>query len=200
MIAPIACVVEGYGELPAVPILIRRIAARVSPSMSVEVPRPIRTSRDKLVRSEVELQRVVAFAAQQIQRNGAILVVVDADDDAPCQIGPQLLHRAREAAVGLPISVVLAKREFEGWFIAAAESLRGKRGLPDHIVPPDNPEAIRDAKGWLEAHLPRGRAYSPTTDQPALAAMFDLDLARERAPSFDKFYRDVRRLLEGFVV
>jgi len=40
-----------------------------------------------------------------------------------------------------------------------------------------------------------GRAYSEVTDQPALSALFDLDLARERAPSFEKLWREARRLL-----
>ena len=39
-----------------------------------------------------------------------------------------------------------------------------------------------------------GHRYTETLDQPALAAAFDLDLAR-RADSFDKLYREVARLL-----
>ena len=39
------------------------------------------------------------------------------------------------------------------------------------------------------------RTYSETTDQPALAAQFDLKQAR-KADSFDKCYRDIVRLLE----
>ena len=39
-----------------------------------------------------------------------------------------------------------------------------------------------------------GRNYIETLDQPALAARFDLDLAR-RADSFDKCYREIIRLL-----
>lgn len=48
-----------------------------------------------------------------------------------------------------------------------------------------------------------GRSYSEVTDQPAsevtdqpaLAALFDLDQARRGAPSFDKLWRDLARLL-----
>jgi hypothetical protein len=35
---------------------------------------------------------------------------------------------------------------------------------------------------------------SETVDQPALTAAIDIDLAR-RAPSFEKLYRELRRLL-----
>ncbi len=40
-----------------------------------------------------------------------------------------------------------------------------------------------------------GRSYSPSTDQPALTAVFDMDVARKRAASFDKLYRAVESLL-----
>jgi hypothetical protein len=40
-----------------------------------------------------------------------------------------------------------------------------------------------------------GRSYAETTDQPALAAIFDMEMAR-RADSFDKCYREIRSMLE----
>jgi hypothetical protein len=72
--------------------------------------------------------------------------------------------------------------------------LRGHRDLPVDLGSPRDPEAIRGAKEWLDRHMPRGRAYIETVDQPALAARFDLALAR-RARSFDKCYREIVRLL-----
>jgi hypothetical protein len=94
----------------------------------------------------------------------------------------------------VPIAVVLAKREYEAWFLAAAESLRGKRGLPDDLQPPDDPEAIQGAKEWLRARMPTDRKYGAVLDQPALTALFDMDAAR-RLGSFDKCYREIVRLL-----
>jgi len=91
------------------------------------------------------------------------------------------------------VSVVLAKCEFEAWFLAAAESLRGERGLGHDLVSPGDPEGIRGAKEWLRGRM-TGATYSETLDQPALTARFDLDAAR-RADSFDKCFREIRRLL-----
>ena len=48
----IAPIVEGHGEVQAVPVLIRRVAAHVAPGVNVDVPRPHRRSRSKLVRSD----------------------------------------------------------------------------------------------------------------------------------------------------
>jgi hypothetical protein len=93
--------------------------------------------------------------------------------------------------------VVLANREFEAWFLAAAPSLRGRRELAPDIDRPVDAESPRDCKGWLTDHRTDGRSYKPVTDQAALTSMFDMAMARAHAPSFDKFWRDVERLVRG---
>ena len=92
------------------------------------------------------------------------------------------------------IGVVLAKHEFEAWFLAAAESLRGFRSLDTSLSAPPDPESIQGAKEWLSGHMSGAGGYRETVDQPALAARFDLEKARA-APSFDKCYRELTRLL-----
>ncbi|MBM4466711.1 MAG: DUF4276 family protein [Chloroflexi bacterium] len=92
-------------------------------------------------------------------------------------------------------SDVLAKSEFEAWFLGSLESLRGVRGLAEAAVSPERPEDIRDAKGYLSRQMTGGRTYVEVDDQPALADRFDLQLARQRCPSFDKFIRDVESLV-----
>jgi hypothetical protein len=191
---PIACIVEGHGEVEAVRILIGRIAERVDPTLSVNVKRPLRVTRSQLVRAG-ELERAVELAARQVGRQGGILVLIDSDDDCPAELGPQLLDRARKARGDLAIGVVLAKREFEGWFLASAESLRGKRGLPGDLAPPPDPESIRGAKEWIARHMIGGGTYSETLDQPALTAVFDLDQAAARSNSFDKCLREITGLI-----
>ena len=194
MTVKIGCIVEGESEVATVPILIRRIAANLYPELPIVVPPPIRRPRNKVVK-ENELERAVEFVARQIGGQGAIFIILDSDKDCPAELGPALLHRASQTRSDLPIAVVLAKHEFEAWFLASAESLRGKRGLKRNISPPDNPEAIRGAKEWLRRRMQRGKTYSETQDQPALAALFDIDQARQ-ADSFDKCYRDIVYLLE----
>ena len=190
----IGCIVEGHGEVEAVPILIRRIAKRLYPELQVVTPPPIRVPRDKVVKAG-ELELRVELAARKISSQGAILILLDSDDDCPAQLGPALLRRALQARNDLPIAVVLAKHEFESWFLAAAESLQGQRGLRNNLLPPNNPEAIRGAKGWLSQQMDSDRRYSPRLDQPGLTDRFDLDQARQ-ADSFDKCYRDIVHLLD----
>lgn len=190
----IGCVVEGKGEVEAVPILIRRVAAIHCPEIFPVVSIPVRFSRNK-VSKPGELEHAVGIAVQSISRQGAILIILDSDNDCPAQLAPTLLARISPVFRNIPIAVVFAKHEFESWFLAAAESLRGKRGLKTDINSPDNPETIRGAKEWLRRHMQTGKTYRETRDQPALAALFDLEQARQ-ADSFDKCYREIVRLLE----
>jgi len=131
----IACVVEGHGDVNAVPTVIRRVAQEVEPATSVVIPHPIRIPKGKLLRPG-ELERAVQLAAMQAGERGGILILIDADDDCPAQLAPALLARARTARGDVPLAVVLPKSEFESWFLAAAESLRGHHGLPADLQPP----------------------------------------------------------------
>ncbi len=188
----LGCIVEGQGDEQAVPILLRRFALeRLDPPIAIEQPVMLRVPRDKL-KKQGELERSVELVARRLGGRGGILILIDADDDLPCVLGPALLQRARAARSDLPIGVVLANREFEAWFLASLESLSGCRGLPLDTPSVAEPERRRDAKGQLDDLL--GRRYSETLDQAAFTARLDLEAAR-RARSFDKCYREIAKLL-----
>jgi hypothetical protein len=190
----IAVIVEGHGECEAVPILIRRIAQDIAPDFVPKVLSPFRVPASRLSRAG-ELERAIILTANKLQGRGGIVIINDCDDGCPAQDGPVLLKRAVVVRKDMPISIILAKREFEAWFLAAAKSLQGRRGLPNDLEPPENPESIRGAKEWLSDKMPSGRNYTETTDQPAFTALFDMNAARA-ADSFDKCYRAVRHMLE----
>jgi hypothetical protein len=186
----VGLIVEGHGEERSAPILLRRVLQALDASLHPDVLPAYRLSRGKLVKKE-EFERTIELMARKVGTEGRILVLLDADDDLPCVLGPRLLEWAKSYRPDRDTSVVVAKHEYEAWFLAAAASLRGKRGLPADLDPPAAPEGVRDAKGWLHHRMPDG--YSETLDQPALTSVFDLNVAR-RADSFDKFFREVGRL------
>lgn len=194
MIIRIAAIVEGHGEVESVPVLIRRIAAEIDSSIALQIE-TLRYSSSKLKKNN-ELERAVEQAADIMNGNGGIIVLLDCDGDGECPKidAPALLSRACSARPDVPISVVLAYKEYEAWFIAAAESLRGKRRLTESLEMISDPEQIRDAKGWLSYRMPNNRPYSEIRDQPALTALFDIQSAR-RANSFDKCYREVTGMI-----
>lgn len=193
--ARIVAIVEGHGEIDAVPILLGRIAEAVAPAADVAILPPIRVDRYGVVK-QGELERAVELAARMTGTDGSILLLLDADDDCPAELGPALLERARAARPDRIVRVVLAKAEYEAWFLAATASIAGRCDIDEAAAQPDDPEGIRDAKGWLTARMPFGRSYRPTRDQANLTEHFDLEAARRAAPSFDKLWRDVRALLE----
>ena len=190
----IIAIVEGYGEVQAVPILIRRIADAIVPGTVPQVPQPIRVPRNRLLKAG-ELERYVELAACQSGADGRILIILDADDDCPRERAPTILQRAKATRSDRRIRVVLACREYEAWFLAAADSLVDGRRLSNDTTAPVDPESIRDAKGWLTDRMAAGGAYKETRDQPPFSHLFDLDQARQGAPSFDKMWRTVEELI-----
>jgi hypothetical protein len=188
-------IVEGHGEARAVPELLRRIASEIC-RVGTRVLPAHRVPRGRMMAEGfTDLERAVELGRRKIAATGepgAVLVLLDADDDCPAELGPSLLRRITRP--DLPIAVVLAKREYEAWFLAAARSLGRKLGRDD-LRPPADPEAVRDAKAHLVRHiLGPGAVYSETVDQVRLTAALDLAEARA-APSFDKLCRDLCRLL-----
>jgi hypothetical protein len=191
-----AFVIEGKGEVDAIPLLIRRICNELFEMFAVKTARPVRITKSKLVRPG-ELERAIQLARSTNQSRGPILVVLDADEDCPATLGPILKSRANPLAQPHDVSIVIPKHEFETWFLTAAQSLGGLRGLCEGLVSPHDPEAIRGAKEWLSRNMVPGRKYSPTVDQAALVAGMDLTAARS-CRSFDRLCREVGRLIASY--
>jgi len=193
----LSTIVEGDGEVVAFPILLRRIAAWLSPGLVVEVPRPFQVKRDRFVNKADQRERAIRFASLRgTPENSAILVLIDADQDCPAQLGPRLLHAIQSSRPDYRHAMILAKCEYEAWFLAAAASLRGKRNFVDDLEIPPDPEAIQGAKEWIKRHR-TDKKYSAVLDQPALSHLMSLSEARQRSPSFDKLCRDLEALFRG---
>ena len=178
-------IVEGHGEMAAVPVLLRKLAQWRTPGSFPEVSTPIRVRKDRFLNRDEEFQRYLHLAAAKCGDDGWILILLDADADCPAELAPQIIERAKACAAHRPVSIVLAKREYEAWFIAAASSLDGKREFSLSTTVPIDAETPRDAKGWIGARI-AGRAYSEITDQPAFSALMDLQQAFDGSRSFRK--------------
>lgn len=195
----IACIVEGDGEVQALPLLVGRIIRESHPDLYVRViPTTNFRGRDKFQDLRL-VQRAVDDAARRVGSGGAILILRDADDDCPVTEADRLIQWARAARSDVHLAVVLAKCEYEAWFLAAAASLSGHRGLRPDLTPPSDPESVQDAKAWLTRSMQRGQPYSPTVHQASFSQVMSLEQARN-APSFDKLCRDVHRLIDAMRV
>ena len=185
-------IVEGHGEVAAAPVLLRRLLAEAQ-CHGIGIGRPIRRTQSQL-RSKEGIQAGVRLALLQPQC-AAVVILFDGEDDCPKALAASVQASAREAAAGKPCNVVIAYREYETWFLAAIESLRGQYGIPNNATAPANPESKRDAKGALEEFMPPDRAYSETGDQPAMSKVFDMGLAHRRNRSFRKLVKAIGDLL-----
>ncbi|HZF11164.1 MAG TPA: DUF4276 family protein [Thermoanaerobaculia bacterium] len=185
--------VEGQSEEEAVPLLLRRLLARLG-RFDIRIARPFRVGRYKVVRPG-ELERAVIQGLRDRGDISAVLLLLDADDGDPLQLEASLLARCRQVT-RLPSAVVVAQRELEAWFLGSKDSLRGFRGIREDASAPENPESIRGAKQRLSQNM-RGRRYVPVGDQPAFAARMDLDLALQRCASFRRFELALRGFFEG---
>jgi len=190
----VATIVEGHAEVESVPLLLRRIFAQLGVT-SVQVARPFRIKRNRVVKSG-ELERAISQTIRDRDGVAGIMVLIDSDDDCPAELGVQLLERAKKTTQ-IPVSVVLAHREFECWLLGSKESLRGINGIAESATVPPNPESIRGAKEHLTRNMTRGRRYLAVDDQSSFTERFDLNLARQRCPSFDKCFRETERLLRA---
>lgn len=184
----LVCVVEGSGEVAALPNLCTRIAQALDAHDWYVDSEPVRQSRSALVderqpspkrlpRSE-SLMNAVELAFRRPA--DAVLVMCDADDDCAAVWGPQAAAMIRQRGPGDAVMVV---REYEAWLLAAHldSGKLGKRAV----------DSIRNAKGELEKLVP---GYKPTVHQLTLTRKIEIERLRELSPSFAKLVRTLARL------
>lgn len=182
----VASIVEGDGEVAALPVLLRRLGEWRTPETMTRVLPPVRVYKDRFLNRPDEFSRHLQLAAAKCGETGWILILLDADDDCPALKGAEILARAKIIAPHRRVGVVLANREYEAWFIAAAASLHECRNFSSQTGDEQvNAEIPRNAKGWLSKRM-GNHAYGEVTDQPAFSARMDLQLAFERSRSFQK--------------
>jgi hypothetical protein len=189
----IVSIVEGHGEVKALPILLNRAREKFASELHLKIYEPIRVKVNRFLRSEQEFYKYIRLASERAANlNGHVLILLDCEDDCPAKNGPTLLERAKQIREDVSFIVVLASREYETWFIAAANSLRGVSGLPADLTPPSNPERIRGAKEWLSRHLSSG--YDEVRHQFEFTRAFDFDEASS-VESFSRLLRKLRVLM-----
>lgn len=194
-------IVEGHGEVESIRLLIGRVVHELIGTGTVDVLQPLRVPRANLAMKR-GFTNAVKFAGKKLEFAPAvdardlILVLLDADDDCPAELAPRLVGWAREAAGDRDVSCVLANKEFETWFVAAADSLSGLLDVPQGDAYPESPETARQGKAWVERYS-SGFRYSPTIDQARMVARMDLSACRSRSESFDKFCRELESRLDS---
>lgn len=189
----IYAIVEGHGEAQgpsenepgAVVVLINKLLKELEFWSLFAAKRPFRMlSYGDFFRGD-KLERAIRRHKSH-QDCAALLVLLDMDDHCPRDKAFELTKRVKNMEP-LPFSVVVvcAKCEYEAWFLASLESIYdGQTCFKD-------PEAKRDAKGWLKKHF----GYRPTRDQSNYTHALDVVLTRERSRSFRRLYHAFEQIV-----
>jgi Domain of unknown function (DUF4276) len=188
-------IVEGDGDMQAVPPLMRRVLNDVLFRSDVTVLRA--QKRGEWPRVKRDFERVYRSARLEA---APILWVVDFDgeDCRDSSVERKWLgEQARRIDSSGRVEVVFMIQEYESLFLSEPRALRQTfPELRSDLAFPPNPEAIRNAKGWISTALPKGRAYKPTIDQARITARLDLDALRSTSESYRRFERAVQTLVQ----
>ncbi len=185
-------IVEGPGDMEALPILLRRLLHERYQRYEVEIARPKNAhGSGKLVK---ELERFLAYAATT-PGCGSFLVLIDADEKCPKEMAESLAVRSKALGLDKPAAIVCAKSEFETWFLASLDTIRGRAAISETARFTGVIESLRGAKEWLSDQMPPDRTYKETVDQPSLTPFIDLSLAHLNSRSFRRLCHAVEQLL-----
>jgi hypothetical protein len=146
---------------------------------------------------KAQFRKAIRLAIKQDCQAILLIVDGDAEGDCPRTQAPEILGWARAEAAGTACVVVMAYREYEAWFLASIESLRGKRGIREDATSHPNPEQPKGAKGQLEMRMEQGRSYHETADQPAMSAAFDMQPTYPKCRSFRHLVKVFGELAEA---
>lgn len=174
-------IVEGDGDLKAVPVLLRKLLTWHGLHETQILPPHKRG----------ELPKVAAgfdnYFRMALKENAAILLVLDFDCEyctCPYQEAEKLYQRAQAIRSDWPFKIAFLVKEFESLFLAETQAATYVLALPPDTEFPNAHETIRDAKGWLSKALPKGSCYKPTVHQEKITARLDFEKLRATSADF----------------
>jgi len=136
----VAAIVEGYGDVQAVPALIAKTSILLgNPAIASD---PIRAGEWKLLRRPGVVEGYLELAASR--QWDLILVVLDLEDDCAMAEAAVARERVEQWKDGrdIKVEIVFMVREYETLFLWCPTCLP----VSDNALLPANPDAIRGAK------------------------------------------------------
>jgi Domain of unknown function (DUF4276) len=192
MTLSITLIVEGYGDMQAVPTLARRVLAehgifncKFNLNRRGDLPK---------VKS-----KFAKFYPAAINDNAPVFCVLDFDCDFCNDVlteektFKEMAHRIRPDWL---FEACFFVKEFETLFLCDFVSTKKVlRNISKSWKPTKNAEIYRDAKGELSRAMSIGKSYNTTSQQDSITAQLDLSYLRLHSPSFQRFEQALLRLV-----
>ena len=195
-------IVEGDGEVEAVPVLLRRILA-IRQRSQFTIARPKNAHGCGNLNKPGGLEKFVELAFRE-QGCAGVLILMDADERENCPfiMARGFTERIRAHGARHPVATVFAKCEFEAWFLASLSSMAGymlgsMAPTPASFTFSCDVESIRDAKGRLSRLFPGSRIYKETEDQAPMAHRINFSEAMARSRSFNRLCHAMDELIKA---
>lgn len=204
-------IVEGLGEEWSLPLLLRRLLVEKLgyTDADVEILHPKNTRGCGRMTADDGIERYVQHALKEACDGVLILIDNDAaialhkqkylqDDCAPA-LAHYLARRVAALYRSKPVAIVVARWEYEAWFLASLETVGPALGVPEGYSFVEDVETVRGVKEWFNTHLPDNRRYTVTLDQPSMTGYLDLDLVARRSRSFRRLEHALQQLIDAYL-
>lgn len=193
-------VVEGDGEVEAVPILLRQFLINYD-RHDIRISRPMNArGRGRLTRPQ-GLEDFIEYAVKKPGCN-AVLLIMDSEGECPkSDILPDLIKRVANLNLPLPVFLVFPHYNFESWFAASLPAYAGRKIKGRKLIPPealfDGDVESGNGKRILKGIINPGLKYRETEDQASLTRLMDFDLVRQRSRSFRRMEHAFQEIIEA---
>jgi Domain of unknown function (DUF4276) len=189
-------IVEGDGDVFALPILVRRIL-NANTLDHIQLTQPQISGDIRKV-----FKRLDDFMRYGVKNACPILWVLDCDDKIDGVVGCPVRHVANLRAAMVqqeihqpqPVEFAFFTKEFESLFLTEKAALRDYYRLPNTLEIDAGAALRRDAKGEISKLLGKDRGYKETIDQAKIAARLDLSICRAVSRDYQHFEDAILRL------
>ena len=184
-------IVEGPGEVSALPILLKKILGAMN-CYDIQIAPPKNANGRESLTKAGGLEKFLTYAASE-RDCGVILILLDVENGCPLDLVRDFVMRISAHYVPFPVVIVAANKMYENWILASLETVRGRKlddreGLPADASLPADAEA-ENGKRYIENCFPlidgyRRRGYKETLDQKDMTEWIDITLAKSNSRSF----------------
>lgn len=190
----IVTIVEGPGDVDALPILLRQLVNWEI--YSVNFPRPKNAHGKTNLTKPNGIEQFLDLARREPSCDG-VLILIDADEECSVELSRGLKQRVMKIGLPFPVAIVCAVCEYEAWFLASLETIAGQlnTNLPMEVRYDGNPETVRGVKEWLTRQMEGGFVYKETQHQATMSSLLDPLLARSKSRSFRRLEHALEELL-----